>query len=714
MPAFASVLPIATLLLTAAPVKNGQDQWHLDFLGPEVTTADGRRVSASAEYWTGIVGVPFDRDIELEIPPTPIDLNLDRVPDLTFSDRWTLKGGLLANPQAAGFVPTPDDPKGTVGLYSISTGFLGVREEMDRRTRKGTGRYGFNCWYCHATTDVDGSVLLGRPNVNIHLGLILASSRALDDTHLIRRPGAGQPMTEAALREAEGLDDSFRFDSDGDGAVSIAEWRRTLKLPPARLTQATMLLAGPGRLDQSVDPRMDGFIPLANLQHYWLDKMGRDKYLAKAKQPKLSVFNPVSIPAATSGLGVSHYSWSGKDSTMKADPVKAVTEIMRIKPEKLADIIGLPHKGPVDYELLTRAITLDFRNVGTFGRESDSVAGNHWPEYVLQKASKEVLTRVPRTYGADRLRDLLTRSNRPPRGDADDPLVKEGRRIFMEKTTGRIINCRVVFGRESNVPADSRTQAALVPLDRSRPMDSTIEVRCISCHNHTPGVLMKPLAAPIIDVLRCDACHFDHPKKDAPETFVSLADHMKENDIEGFEGCLECHEKHPEFGPQAWSNSWLLPFDADGDAITQGDESDDAASGGIGTDAHLNLDSLFTQQLFPPERRKFRETYLLSNNRRKAPATAKYSRRGFGFVRVAPLLTLDRSAPYLHNGSVPTLEALLTPPADRPTKFSVGLPQQRFTFDTSLPGNRNTGHDFGTSLTADEKKALVRFLNSLP
>ena len=83
------------------------------------------------------------------------------------------------------------------------------------------------------------------------------------------------------------------------------------------------------------------------------------------------------------------------------------------------------------------------------------------------------------------------------------------------------------------------------------------------------------------------------------------------------------------------------------------------------------------------------------------------------WVRTAPLTTLVPSAPYLHNGSVPTLRALLEPTDRRPVTFQLGQGQGTFTFDTRLPGNRNTGHEFGTKLTDQEKADLVAFLESL-
>lgn len=87
----------------------------------------------------------------------------------------------------------------------------------------------------------------------------------------------------------------------------------------------------------------------------------------------------------------------------------------------------------------------------------------------------------------------------------------------------------------------------------------------------------------------------------------------------------------------------------------------------------------------------------------------------------APLDGIWARAPYLHNGSVPTLEALLSPPAERPATFLTGCRtfdpvavgyacRKGFVFDTSLPGNSNSGHLYGTDLTADDKAALIEYL----
>lgn len=87
-------------------------------------------------------------------------------------------------------------------------------------------------------------------------------------------------------------------------------------------------------------------------------------------------------------------------------------------------------------------------------------------------------------------------------------------------------------------------------------------------------------------------------------------------------------------------------------------------------------------------------------------------------------------APYLHNGSVPTLRDMLKPPAQRPTMFwrgydlydpvSVGFvttgerAQEVGTrHDVSQRSNSNMGHTFGTVLPDAEKDQLLEYLKTL-
>ncbi len=92
-----------------------------------------------------------------------------------------------------------------------------------------------------------------------------------------------------------------------------------------------------------------------------------------------------------------------------------------------------------------------------------------------------------------------------------------------------------------------------------------------------------------------------------------------------------------------------------------------------------------------------------------------------------PLDGIWATAPYLHNGSVPTLRDLLLPVDSRPKTFyagsrafdpdNVGFSTTEgpglFLFDTSKPGNSNSGHVYGTTLSEEDRQALIEYLKSL-
>lgn len=95
-----------------------------------------------------------------------------------------------------------------------------------------------------------------------------------------------------------------------------------------------------------------------------------------------------------------------------------------------------------------------------------------------------------------------------------------------------------------------------------------------------------------------------------------------------------------------------------------------------------------------------------------------------------PLDGLWMRAPYLHNGSVPTLRDLLEPVAKRPPVFyrgydvydpvNVGFISQGpaaertgWKHDVKVRGDGNQGHAYGTDLSAADKQALLEYLKTL-
>jgi hypothetical protein len=108
----------------------------------------------------------------------------------------------------------------------------------------------------------------------------------------------------------------------------------------------------------------------------------------------------------------------------------------------------------------------------------------------------------------------------------------------------------------------------------------------------------------------------------------------------------------------------------------------------------------------------------------------------YGYVS-PPLDGIWLRAPYLHNGSVPTLQDLLNPPNERPQTFHRGydvfdpvkigfkepaprptgpngtLTEPYFLFDTREKGNGNQGHTYGTQLSSQDKEKLLEYLKTL-
>jgi len=104
--------------------------------------------------------------------------------------------------------------------------------------------------------------------------------------------------------------------------------------------------------------------------------------------------------------------------------------------------------------------------------------------------------------------------------------------------------------------------------------------------------------------------------------------------------------------------------------------------------------------------------------------------------KARPLDGIWATPPYLHNGSVPNLYALLSPVAERPTVFYLGNREYDavnvgyytdkfpggFKLDTSNRGNSNSGHELnngsgkgiiGPLLTPDQRRALIEYLKTL-
>lgn len=130
-------------------------------------------------------------------------------------------------------------------------------------------------------------------------------------------------------------------------------------------------------------------------------------------------------------------------------------------------------------------------------------------------------------------------------------------------------------------------------------------------------------------------------------------------------------------------------------------------------------------------------TYVLAVNQGTLYAgdpTYRFShfRKTYGYAN-APLDGIWLRAPYLHNGSVPTLWDLLQSAIKRPKVFwrgddlydpkKLGFVSDQaqegskryFRYDTTIPGNGNGGHEgkvYGTELSPADKWALIEYLKT--
>src|SRR5260370_8179322 len=137
------------------------------------------------------------------------------------------------------------------------------------------------------------------------------------------------------------------------------------------------------------------------------------------------------------------------------------------------------------------------------------------------------------------------------------------------------------------------------------------------------------------------------------------------------------------------------------------------------------IDQAYAEMKLSPEQQKewngYRENALL--------APLKYKARPHNGIWATP--------PYLHNGSVPNLFALLSPVSERPKVFYLGSKpydpiklrpntdptQGASEFRTDLPGNSNAGHEFkdrpkgngviGRALSEEERMQIIEYLKTL-
>jgi hypothetical protein len=685
---------------------------------------DSALVSTNGDYWTHLADLAWHRDIEIHLDDVPVDLDQDGTVDTKVTRHISLKGGILGNPEAMGLAPDPDEPAGTRVYTSASTGFAGLRDALDLTTGEPTGTIGMTCWLCHSGKNpVDGKTYLGLPSAPLDYGLMLATSSLFNPTHVLDLDGDGTSDRVEDLRRRMGLRDSIDLDPDKDGRVLVAEYRAALKLPEAKVVQARLLLAGPGRADLTNEFGLDMTTPGIHSRRY--------AEVGSMRTGDSGVFNPKSIPSALAVRQLSVINWAANYATRGTDWLGRYAERTgQTRAQALADLdIDFPPGLAGDRDLINRAMVLDGRSIGAIGLQADSFIGIYYVRALRHErpASPALVRGMRLGFEATAIRKLLygTDLSAIARPTLDAERVRRGRELFENRIMGEIRNQQILMDVPPAYSGLAISPPLLAPIDETKPDTARIPVRCISCHSATTLATLAPIPQTGLAIQRCTDCHRAHAPQGilarlglrSGESNLGMVPIPEEFGLDGLRAtakdiestCRRCHDQHPVLAtPIPYSNCMIFPFDADGDGRAQNDEWEDLAAGGIGTD------SLFG---FEVDRRQLSDknvrmpiTKIPSMLR---PEKAETVNIAGPWVRTPPLTTLLASAPYLHNGSVPTLQGLLEPSARRPPTFKVGQGAAAFSFDTRLPGNRNTGHEFGTQLTAEEKLDLLSFLQSL-
>ncbi|HVZ74864.1 MAG TPA: hypothetical protein VHJ20_20925 [Polyangia bacterium] len=631
-------------------------------MGPNGT---GDVANTNARYWTSSVGIAWDRDVDLDFEGEPVDLDGDGAPDTRVTRHIHARGGVLANPELFGLTRTPEDPRGRVGRVSASTGVLGLREAL-RPDGSPSGEIGMTCWLCHGSADARGVPALGFAGTRFDYGLLLATASALEDR-------------VSSTRAARGF-------------------------PAAPTVRARLLLAGPGRQDLTGEFGLDVTVPFHSARYAGTRRV---------RQGTKGVFNPISVPAIFAAPGLALENWSGSEDADAPHLARLVALARR--PE--ADVLAAFGLSAPDRALSRRALMLDLRNLGTLGLQQDSFPGLLWADAITGRAelAPDALAAVPSMYATVAVRRALAATAEAVAGQARDEAepasIARGRAIFVDRVVGEIANRQVLRHAPRALAAAHLEGPILAPIDPTRGLDARIAVRCADCHAAAPLDEVRPLAENPPPLGRCSHCHLAHPPlaqgsaTKGDDRLVSLrALGTPAPAAAEVAFCAACHARHRDFGPLVYSSSRLFPFDANGDGDAQRDPMTDARAGGIGTEPLLAFD-------VPRPERPFALDLPVVGADPATPTRVTSARVGVAWVRTAPLVGIRASAPYLHNGSVPTLRALLDPARARPVTFPLGA--AGFVFDTRLPGNRNTGHEFGTKLTRAEKDDLVAFLESL-
>ena len=234
---------------------------------------------------------------------------------------------------------------------------------------------------------------------------------------------------------------------------------------------------------------------------------------------------------------------------------------------------------------------------------------------------------------------------------------------------------------------------------------------CASCH----AVLSR---ADLKTPIKAQILLFNGPTPPGTDIWMACNGYIRTAPTGVLKGTPAAFITGPAMGDEAFLSTMLTTTVAGALYERKGDLIKEAAATFFGVDRPANITAPVEAGETPKQRQARRCTTENS-------AILGYKAR--------PLTGIWATAPYLHNGSVPSLYDLLLPEAQRPVTFQMGTrafdpkrvgyvygaaPGNDFTFDTRLPGNSNAGHNYGASVFTGTngdalRWALVEYLKTL-
>lgn len=175
--------------------------------------------------------------------------------------------------------------------------------------------------------------------------------------------------------------------------------------------------------------------------------------------------------------------------------------------------------------------------------------------------------------------------------------------------------------------------------------------------------------------------------------------------------CLSCHQAH---------QGRLMPLDEIG---TDRNRADSFLRPQNGLPFHQAL----AQEVEALEKTVYEQAGITQEEVDQHEVNGPPVWRGTGEYQSRLLSGIWSTAPYLHNGSVPTLYDLLLPVDQRPATFQLGdreydpkkvgyvteaTENSRFTYDITTHGGANTGHEYGVDLDDEARWALVEYMKT--